>query len=173
MNKINLFTLAALIFFMLSCGSDNTEADNKLGKLEVEIPESLKDKPEVCKYIKEMNVVVDNYAMVFDEMIDEVGEYKGMKEEDLGTFDKIKLAKEAGKFGVASLEAFAKWGECKQKLDNFEKDLNPDEIEALGVVYKRFEKRMEQIQNKHKDFFGETKSGGNKPAASRLPTQKT
>ncbi len=157
MEKFKLSLLIVLIFLTASCGgSDETEADKKFGKLEVEIPESLKDKPEVCKYIKEMNVVVDDYAMVFDEMIDEVGEYKGMKEEDLGTLDKIKLGKEAAKFSVASLKALSKWGECKQKLDGFEKDLNPDEVEALNVVYKRMDKRMAQIQDRHKDFFGDS-----------------
>ncbi len=163
MNKLKLFTIVAIMLLATSCTESNkTEADKKLGKVEVEIPNELKNKPKVCQYIRDMNKVVDDYAMVFDKIIKEVGKYKGMKEEDLTTSDKIKLSKASAKFGIESLKALSKWGECKQKLDGFEKDLNPDEIAALNVVYQRFEKRMEQIETQNKDFFGETETADNK-----------
>ncbi len=71
--KIRLLTLVSIIFFVLSCGeseSKETKADKKLGKLKVEIPGELKDKPEVCKYIKDMNVITDDFALLFDNLID-------------------------------------------------------------------------------------------------------
>ena len=65
-NKSSIFVLTLFTFTILlySCGGDKkqTAADNKLGKLDVEIPASLKDKPEVVAYIHDMNQIADDYA---------------------------------------------------------------------------------------------------------------
>ncbi len=158
--KIKLLTVISIMFLALSCGSDTieeTKADKKFGKLEVEIPDELKDKPELVKYIKDMNIIADDYAMLFDKLIEDTGEYVGKKDEDLVLSDKMKLATAAAEYAMGSAEVFVKWGKCSEKRMDLEKDLNDEEIEALGKTYERFEKRIKQIEERHKEFFEKAK----------------
>ncbi len=157
--RLRLFTFLVVIFFATACGSDsaNTAADNKFGKLKIEVPASLKDNPAACEYIKEMNVIVDEFAVLFDEVIEDCAEYKGMKEEDLSFADKITLTKATAKFAMGSVEILGKWGNCETKRLEIDKDLTSEQRKDLDKVYNRVEKRMEQIQEKHKEFFADDK----------------
>ena len=149
-----------LIFFVItmllySCGGDTkkTATDNQLGKLEVKIPASLKDKPEVVSYIHDMNAVADDYAMLIDQVF---VDFKGFENRDmnkLGMMDKIKLMKVSAEVGFKSLDMVSRWGDYHNKLDLFKEDLNEDETLALESVMKRFEERMKQIDAKHSEFF--------------------
>ncbi len=157
--KLKVLALLSVLFLAVSCGSDDTKdtaADKKFGKLKVEIPASLKDKPEVCKYIKEMNVIVDDFAVLFDEVIEVGAPHKGKKEEDLSFSEKITLAKAGAKFAFGSTEIMARWGACESKRLELEKDLTTEQKKDLDKVYDRMDKRMNQITDRHKEFFKET-----------------
>lgn len=114
------FTLTLSVFaisiFFYSCGdssqngdsSQKTVADQKLGKLKIEIPESLKNKPEVVAYIHDMNKVADGYAILIDDMFVELGDYINKDENDLGMMDKIKIMKATADISIKSFEMLAK-----------------------------------------------------------------
>ncbi len=151
--------IALMSSLLISCGSSKkNEADEKLGKLEIEIPETLESNDAAVQYVNDMNLVVDDYAMLMDELVEEVGEYKGMKEEDLSMMDKLKLTTAMAKVAMESTQIMARWGECTDKRMNMEQKLSEEEIEALNLVYKRFEERMEQVKNRHEEFFAEEKT---------------
>lgn len=157
-----LAVFAALLFFS-SCGDSSkkasspqkTEADNKLGKLDVEIPESLKNKPEVVAYIHDMSKVADDYAILIDKTLEDFGDYQNKDFEQLGMMDKIKVMKASAEIGFKSMEMMAKWGEYHDKLNLFKEDLTEDETLALETVVNRFEERMKQIKKKHAKYFSE------------------
>ena len=48
-----------ILSFLMSACSGKKDTENKLGKMEVEIPDALKDKPEVVAYINQMAEVSD------------------------------------------------------------------------------------------------------------------
>ena len=151
---LNLFAITILLY---SCGGDKkkTAADNQLGKLEVQIPESLKDKPEVVAYIHDMNKIADDYAMLIDGALSDFGGFERKDMDKLGMMDKIKLMKVSAEVGFKSLEIISKWGDYHNRLDLFKEDLTEDETIALESVLKRFEERMKQIEKKHSKFFKE------------------
>ncbi len=151
---LNLFTITILL---CSCGGDKkkTVADNRLGKLEVEIPETLKDKPEVVAYIHDMNKIADDYAMLIDQVLSDLGGMNKKDMDNLGMMDKIKLMKVSTEVGFKSLDMMSKWGDYHNRLNMFKQDLTEDETVALESVMKRFEDRMKQIENKHSKFFKE------------------
>ncbi len=157
--KLFTFTLAIFTLSMLlsSCGgsSQKTEADNKLGKLDVEIPASLKNKPEVVAYIHSMSRVTDDYAILIDKTLEDFGDYQNKDFEELGMMDKIKVMKATTDVGFKSMDMMAKWAESHDKLNLFKEDLTEDETLALQTVVNRFEERMEQIKNKHAKYFNE------------------
>lgn len=158
MNKTTItLTLVILTFTMLfySCGDNpqKTAADNKFGSLKVEIPESLKDKPEVVTYIHNMSRVADDYALLIDEVLEGFGGFNDKDIENMGMMDKIKLMKATAEVGFKSIDMMSKWGEYHNQLDIFKEDLTEDETLALEAVMQRFEERMKQIEKKHAKFF--------------------
>ncbi|WP_321296366.1 hypothetical protein [Marinifilum fragile] len=151
------FQLSIILLFTLLIGvcSSNTksEADKRLGKMEVEIPAELKSKPEVVKYIKGMSEVADDYALMIDNIFEDVGEYAGKDESELGVIDKIKLTKATAEVAVRSAEIMGKWGEYQSKRAQLEEQLSDAETEALENVWERFEQRIEQIEARHSKVF--------------------
>lgn len=165
--KKRFFTIALAVFavsmFFSSCGDSSrkadspqkTVADSKLGKLDVEIPASLRDKPEVVAYIHDMNKVADEYAILIDKTLEDFGDYENLDFDDLSMMDKIKVMKVTAEIGFKSMEMMAKWGEHHDKLNLFKEDLTEDETLALETVVNRFGERMKQIEKKHSKYFSE------------------
>ena len=154
-NLIFILNLLVVSILLYSCAGDKkkTAADNQLGKLEVEIPESLKNKPEVVAYIHDMNKVADDYAMLIDGVLTDFKGFENKDMDKMGMMDKIKFMKVAAEVGFKSLDMVSKWGDYHNKLNLFKEDLNEDETLALESVMKRFEDRMKQIEEKHSKFF--------------------
>lgn len=153
----HLFIILSLV--LSSCGSSKKDtANNRLGKMEVEIPSELKDKPEVVEYIKGMSQVADQYALMIDDMLEEVGEYEGVEQEDLSIMDQIKLTKATAEVAMRSVEILGKWAEYQDKRDKLEEQLSDEELEALAGVWKRFEARIVQIESRHSEVFSKEKS---------------
>ena len=154
-NLVFILTLFVSTLLLYSCGGDKkkTEADNRLGKIEVEIPASLKDKPEVVAYIHDMNKIADDYATLIDQVLTDFKGFESKDIENMGMMDKIKFMKVSAEVGFKSLDMMSKWGDYHNKLALFKEDLTEDESLALESVMKRFEERMKQIEEKHSKFF--------------------
>lgn len=152
-------TLAVLTIsmFTFSCtnNSQKSAADQKLGKLDVEIPASLKNKPEVVTYIHDMNEIADAYATMIDKVLSDLGGFEKKDMENLSMMDKIKLMKASSEVGIKSIDILAKWGDYHNRQNILLEDLTDDEALALESVLKRFEERMNQIEKKHSRFFGD------------------
>ncbi len=149
---VAMFLLSGVLF---SCGSDkkNEEAVNKLGKMEVVIPDELKDNPEMIEYIEGMTEVVDAYALMFDELISEMKPYKGKNFDDLNMREKIKFTATSAEVVVKSAPVMAKWAEYEISRSTFNDELTEEEMIALESVWLHFEQRMEQIEDRHSEFF--------------------
>ncbi len=157
--NISIFSLTLTIItfslFSFSCADNpkKTVADGKLGRLDVEIPPSLIDKPEVVAYIHDMNQIADEYAILIDQVLTDMGGFKNVDADNLGMMDKLKLMKVTAEVGFKSIDIMSKWGDYHNKRNLFLEDLTNDEAVALESVLKRFEERMQQIEKKHTKFF--------------------
>lgn len=165
LNKINFFmkkmrswtllmAVVSIIACLYSCGS-NPVSDDKFGKISVEIPKELKDKPEVVEYIKSVEETVDEYALLFDDILEDVGEYAGVEESELSTMDRMKLINATSKVALRSTEIMAKWGECTNKRMQMNETLSADEIIVLDKLWQQFEERMVAIKAKHEKVFAQ------------------
>ena len=152
--SLSLILIFALSVSMTACGGKDKKktADKKLGKLEIEIPEELKDNPEAIEYIEGMVEVADEYALLVDDLFSEVGEYAGMEEEDLGIKDKLKLTSATAKYAINATEVLAKWGEYETKRLEMYEEMTEEDVEAMKVVYEHIEKRFGQIEEKYQKF---------------------
>ena len=154
-NAMTLFTIVLLSVTMVSCGGkDSTKkAENQLGKMEVVVPAELKDNPEIVAYIEGMSDVVDAYALLMDEMIGNLSGMEGKEWDELKIGEQLKLTKAAAQFAMKAAPITARWAEYEAKKGTVVNELSEEEMMALETVYKRFEKRMEQIEEKNQDFF--------------------
>ena len=154
-----VFLVSGLLF---SCGNKEKDAvdtaDEQLGKMEVEIPEVLRDNPEIVEYIEDMSVLVDDYAVLIDEMVKDVGDIAVKDWEELKIGEQLKLTRAAAEFAVKAGPLSAKWAEYEAHRRMVGQDLSEEEILALETVYERFEKRMAQIEEKNQDLFSGVES---------------
>lgn len=160
--KVRLIGYSFIPFVVISlfaaCNSGSKSegqslADKKFGKLEVEIPASLKDKPEVVAYINEMAKLSDEYALLVDKVAEDAKDFRGKKEEDFSIMDKIKLTKITSETGFKSIEILGKWGEYTEKRMDIQENLTEDEILAFDAIMTRFGERMKQVEARHEDIF--------------------
>ncbi|MRT93141.1 hypothetical protein [Ancylomarina sp. 16SWW S1-10-2] len=157
MKKLTYLLLISIVVIGLtSCGSKN-KADNKLGKLELQIPAELKDKPEAIAFIKGMNKVVDDYAVIIDNALSDVGDLAGKDEEDLSMFENIRLLKATGEITVGVAPLMVKWVNYMDKRDSLNMQLTADELLALESSCNRLEQRMAQIETKYSHDFNKNK----------------
>jgi len=151
---MSIAAMLALSFALTACGGKKEEnkADKKLGKLEIEIPEELKDNPEAVEYINGMVEVADDYALLVDELYEEVGEYAGMEESELKMKDKLKITAATANYALSVGEIMIKWGEYESKRVDMYENLAEEDVEAMKVVWEHLENRFEQIEEKYQEF---------------------
>lgn len=161
MKKTNYLIAGLSLILMLgiltSCGGDKKkdEPTDKLGKMELVIPDALKDNPEMVEYVEGMTGVVDDYAVLMDEMVNKMGPFKGKNFDELKLGQQIKFTALISEVGIKSAPIMVKWSEFEMQRSVFDGDLTDDELLALETVWTRFEERMKQIEEKHSDFFNE------------------
>lgn len=157
--KSLLSGLLILIFSLsiVSCGGKKTSKteSNQLGRMEVVIPDELKENKEIVTYIEGMSELVDDYALLLDDMIKDLDGYHGKDWEDLSIREQLKLTKTGAQFAMKAAPITAKWREFEIKKGTLEGDLSEEELMALETIMKRFEKRMEEIEARNQDFFGQ------------------
>ena len=153
MKKLTYLLLIGFVAVMLSaCGSENS-ADNKLGKLELEIPAELKDNPEAIAYIKGMNKVVDDYAVIIDNALEDVGDLAGKSEDELSMLENMRLLKATGEIAIGAAPIMTKWVSYMEEREKLDKQLTAEELVALESSWKRLEQRMTQIEEKYSHDF--------------------
>ncbi len=151
MKVFNYFVAIAFMLSMVACtSSSESEANKKLGKLEIEIPAELKDNPEICEYIKTTTQAVDEYALLLDRVCDEV---KDIDPDNMSMVEQIKVMKVVGEYTLESAKLMVTWGEAVEKRALIEENLSDAEIEALAQVFTHFENRLKQIDEKYAEEF--------------------
>jgi hypothetical protein len=148
MKYLNIITIALAIMVISACGS-RSSSYTKLGKIEVQVPAELRNKPEVINYIDGMTEVANSYALMIDNTLEDVGEYIGVDESELGMMDKLKLVKATAEVSMQSVEIMGKWTEFTQQRAQINEQLSDAELEALNNIWKQFDERMIEIQKKY------------------------
>ena len=131
MKKLTYLLLIGIVAVTLTACSSKNKADNKLGKLELQIPPELKDKPEAIAFIKGMNKVVDDYAIFIDNALSDVGDLAGRGEEELSMFENMRLLKATGEIAIGVAPIMVKWSEYMEKRTSLNEQLTANELLAL------------------------------------------
>ena len=132
-----------------------SEADVLLGEIVTDIPKSLKSKPEVVSYILEMNELIDDYVMIYYVVLKSENEFSGKDVNNLNEKDKHQWTKMNSELYDRITQMGSKWGSYEDKL-NFRGE-NFTETEKLGLefVLKRYEQRLNQINEIFPKLFNQ------------------
>ena len=143
------FTIA--VFLTPSC-VNSPSSSGKLPPFKIEVPAELKGNKEIVQFIKESEEAINLYSNTAEELAHDCRDFIGKEEEDLNMLDKVKMVAALGQF-TANFSQFAvKYGEMLEQTQVLEKGLSEEQTAALATVMEAFKTRMEQIEEKYKDF---------------------
>lgn len=154
MRSIGIHLLIALLFLSQgwSCTSEKEKSANYLPPFEVEVPRELKGNKNIENFIDESKTSLNKWSNALEDLAVQCEPYVGKEESELTTMEKVMLGKIMMEF-VANMGQFAvKVAEMEQMATAIEEDLNPEELQALAAVMNSFELRIQEINDKYKDF---------------------
>lgn len=140
-----------VVFSIVSC-SQISKNDNFLPPLNIEIPADLKGNPEAVSFIKDSEKAINQYTQSAEELAAKLKPYINKKEEELGAIDKVKMLGALGQFTANFTMVGLKYGEMLEKSKALEESMSEEQAAALATVLDAFKNRMQQIEEKYKDF---------------------
>ncbi len=154
MNKITLtLSLVITTLIITSCfGGGSSKKGDYLPPLKVEIPDAIKDDPKLVDLVKSSEKAINEFSNNMEQLVVDLEPYMDKEEEDLGTFDKLKIAKIGVDFlanstnALAVIEKLELYSSIQEKEGN---KLDDDHLHAIATVIDAFEKRMEQLDKKY------------------------
>lgn len=154
--RIWLFAIVVLLTGCMGNGKRGHRSDF-LPPIKIEIPAAIKSDAELTNLVKESEKAINEFSDNMEYLIEDIKPYKDVKEEDIGTFDKIKLTKIAGEFMLNSangMKVLEKFGNYSEKRLEQQQPLTDEQMKAMAIVYDTFEARMKQLEKKYQEFVG-------------------
>ncbi len=157
--KAKLVIVVLIGWLLIGCMGDGkrTHRSDFLPPIKIEIPAAIQSDPGLTSLVKKSETAINEFSDNMEYLIDDLKGFQGMKEEDMGTFEKIKATKIMADFfmnstkGMAVLEEFNNYAEKRVEQQN---PLTDEQMKAMAVIYDTFEARMNQLNQKYKDFGG-------------------
>jgi hypothetical protein len=154
--KLTFLFFAVAIFLSSSCGNSPSSL-GKLPPFKIEVPAELKGNKEVVQFIKDSEEAINLYSNTAEKLAEDCKDLVGKNEEDLSMLDKVKMVAALRQFTANFAQFAAKYGEMMEQTKIFEKGLNEEQTAALATVLDAFKNRMEQLEEKYKDYGIENK----------------
>jgi len=153
--KILLLIIVSLL--LIACSSGNKRNSNFLPPLSIEIPNEINGDAELVKVIKSSEKAINELSDNLEQLVIDSKDVLEMKEEDRGLMDNLKMGKLVVEFVSNSTEL----AKLIEEFDTYQKEqssqglMSDTQLSALGKVGESFGDRMEQINEKYKNYFNE------------------
>ncbi|PID93653.1 MAG: hypothetical protein CSA95_07005 [Bacteroidetes bacterium] len=143
----------------VNCGGVGSRGSHKgyLSPIEITIPDAIKSDKELTQLVKDSEGAINEFSNNMEALIEDLEPYKDVDMDEASTLVKIKMTKIAVEFlansskGIAVLEKLEEYADQRQ---NQQTPLTDEQMEAMAVIYDTFEARMEQLEEKYRDFGG-------------------
>ncbi len=150
--KIILITFLGLL--MAGCREDGKRSHRNdfLPPLKIEIPNEIKEDVELVALVKDSEVAINKFSDNMEYLILDMKPYLDKKDEQLSTFERLKLTKIVTKFvanstkGALVLTKIATYSDKRAMTNN---PLTEEQLKAIALVSDTFEKRMQQLDDKY------------------------
>ena len=158
MKIIKTITILLLINVVIfSCSDDKKRDANFLPPLKIEIADEIKSDAELVEVIKSSEKAINEFSDNIEQLAIDGKDFLSKKDEEQNLMDGIKAGKMMLEFVsnstqmVASMEKFQTYVEGKKGQGI----INDEQLKSLEQVGKSFEKRIDQINEKYKNYFDE------------------
>ncbi len=159
MNFLIKTTLGLLLVgaVLIACSTGNKRNANFLPPLSIQIPIEIKHDSELIKVIKSSEKAINELSDNLEQLVIDSKDVLEMKEEDRGLMDNLKMGKLVVEFVSNSTEL----AKLIEEFDTYQKEqssqglMSDAQLSALGKVGESFGDRMEQINEKYKNYFNE------------------
>ena len=147
--------LLTAFLLLASCGSKNERNPDFLPPVKIKIPDAVKDDPELVKLIESSEKSINEFSDNIERLAVDGKDILSKKEEDYTLTDGLKAGKLMMQFVsnstqmASTLSDFSKYVEKKQEQGM----LNEQQYKALEAVEKTLEERIDQINEKYKDYL--------------------
>ncbi|WP_456375965.1 hypothetical protein [Lutibacter sp.] len=154
-NIVKILTVLTLLF--TACSSTNKRNANFLPPLRIEIPNEISGDTELVEVIKSSEKAMNELSDNLEQLVIDSKDVLEMKEEDRGLMDNLKM----GKLVVEFVSNSAELAKLIDEFDTYQKEqssqglMTDAQLSALGKVGESFGNRMEQINEKYKNYFNE------------------
>lgn len=153
-NIIHLIFIAVVITLAPSCVNSSSHT---LPPLQIEIPDELKSNNEIIEFIENAEDAINKYSKTAEELAKDCKQFAGKNEKDLSVFDRVKMVTVLSQFTTNFVEVADQYNKMIEQTEVLEEELNYDEALALATVMDAFKIRMEQLEDKYKDYTTEIK----------------
>lgn len=150
----NVWKFAILILFtigVVSCGQSSKRSAT-LPPVAIEVPAELADKPEVVSFIQESERIINEFSVTVEGMIERMQPYAGKDYDDLSMASRMRLMAIVGSAAVNFSEFAVRQAEIMAQGRFFEKELDDDQGQALGIVLHTFAERLDLLEEKFKEL---------------------
>ncbi len=157
-NLIKIILGVLLIgFVFIACSSGNKRNSNFLPPLSIEISNEISDDTKLVKVIRSSEKAINELSDNLEQLVIDSKDVLEMQEEDRGLMDNLKMGKLVVEFVSNSTEL----AKLIEEFDTYQKEqssqglMSDVQLNALGKVGQSFGDRMEQINEKYKNYFNE------------------
>ena len=155
-----LKTIILFLFFTIlitSCSGDEKKNANFLPPLKIEIPNDIKGNTELVDVIKSCEKSINEFSNNIEQLAMDGKDVltKEHNKEELGMMDKIKAGKLMLDFASNSTQMVMTMKKYKTFMDRKKEqgDITENELKTLEMVAKKFKDRIDEIDEKYKDYF--------------------
>ncbi len=160
--KTKLIIFAFLSLLLLGCiGKEKrTHRSDFLPPLRIEIPNEIQQDTELTALVKKSEVTINKLSNNMEYLLEDMEPFLDKKEEDLSTFERLKLTKIVAKFvanstkGALVLTKIASYSDKRAMTEN---PLTDEQLKAIALISDTFEKRMQQLDDKYQKISSNRK----------------
>ncbi len=161
--RAKLILIAFLGMFIIGCtgGGKRSHRSDFLPPLKIEIPNEIKQDAELAALVKDSEAAINEFSDNMEYLIVDMKPFMDKKEEELSTFERLKLTKIVAQFvanstkGALVLTKIATYSDERSMTEN---PLTDEQLKAIAVVVDTFEKRMQQLDEKYQKISSRKKN---------------
>jgi hypothetical protein len=147
MKQVMKLLILVLLVLAMACNT-NRKSEYNISPLVVEIPDELKEQPEVVEFIRSSERNINRFAETIERSYEENPDLWQKEAEEMSMVEKLKVLKVAGEMAVAFSEFSMDYAAMNEKMGQFEMQMNDDQVLALATVGKAFENRMKLLEER-------------------------
>lgn len=151
----SLILLLTLNMFLISCGSKSERSPDFLPPVKIQIPAEVQDDQELVDLIKSSEKSINEFSDNIERLAVDGKEILSKEEEDYSLTDGLKAGKLMMQFVSNSTQMASTMQDFGNYVDKKQSQgmISEQQYKALEEVSKTLEDRIDQINNKYKDYF--------------------